>query len=597
MLRQTLIALLLVVSRSVAVQTSDQISPKPLVVTPQDPVAVRDVAPGAALADFGRDGFARPWLDIEASSQCTVVFRLGEKLLDGRVDTNPPGSVRFAEYELQLAPGRRIYRPGLRRDPRNTMSLGKPGDDPPILMPEEIGEVYPFRYVEVLIPEGSGVSLKAVGRDMVHYPFDDEASYFHCSDSVLNAVWDLCKYSVKATSFCGIYVDGDRERIPYEADALINQMCHYGVDAEYGMARATLELLTDHATWPTEWLLQMPQIAWNDYIHTGDASFLERRYDDLVAKALIPLRDSLDLISTKGGVSSDIAKAVHFNGLGGPIRDIVDWPHKGGFGSMGEDDYYEYTAHNTVVNAYHAKALDCLSKIAQTIGRKEDSQRFAEMSEATRKALRKLCFDEAAGVYRDGVESSHSALHANVFPLAFGLVDKGDIPSVVDFIKSRGLVCSVYAAHFLLEALYEAGAGDYALSLMSSTDERSWYNMIREGSTITMEAWGQKYKPNQDWNHAWGAAPASAIPHGLMGVTLLAPGGSRIRFRPQPGGLDSAEAVVPTPRGGVACSFERLPDGRYRYEITVPKGVRASVELPGRGKPLSRGAGRHIFVR
>ena len=573
------------------------VAPKAVVLTPQEPVSVRETATGVFLADFGRDAFSQPWFDLTAGSSCAVVFRLGEKLLDGHVDTNPPGSVRFAEYELLLEPGRRTYRPGLRRDPRNTMSLGKPGNDPPVLMPDEIGEVYPFRYVEVLIPEGSDAVLNAVGRDMAHYPFDDNASSFHCSDTVLNAVWDLCKYSIKATSFCGIYVDGDRERIPYEADALINQMCHYGVDSEYGMARASLEYLIDHSTWPTEWLLQMPQIAWNDYLHTADPSLLERRYDDLVAKALIPLRDSLGLISTKGGVSPDIAKAVHFNGLGGPIRDIVDWPHKGGFGSMGEDDYYEYVAHNTVVNAYHAKALECLANIAEVIGRKDDAQRYSDMHAATRKALRKLCFDEEAGIYRDGAESSHSALHANVFPLAFGLVDDDDIPSVVEFIKSRGPVCSVYAAHFLLEALYAAGAGEYALSLMRSTDERSWYNMIREGSTITMEAWGQKFKPNQDWNHAWGAAPASAIPHGLMGVTLLAPGGSLIRFRPQPGGLDSAEAVVPTPRGGVACSFRRLPDGRYRYAITVPKGVRAQVELPGRGKPLRRGAGRHVFVR
>ena len=29
--------------------------------------------------------------------------------------------------------------------------------------------------------------------------------------------------------------------------------------------------------------------------------------------------------------------------------------------------------------------------------------------------------------------------------------------------------------------------------------------MIRVGSTITLEAWDNKFKPNQDWNHAWGA--------------------------------------------------------------------------------------------
>jgi hypothetical protein len=35
-----------------------------------------------------------------------------------------------------------------------------------------------------------------------------------------------------------IYVDGDRERIPYEADAYINMLSHYAVDSEYSIVLA-----------------------------------------------------------------------------------------------------------------------------------------------------------------------------------------------------------------------------------------------------------------------------------------------------------------------------------------------------------------------
>ena len=35
--------------------------------------------------------------------------------------------------------------------------------------------------------------------------------------------------------------------------------------------------------------------------------------------------------------------------------------------------------------------------------------------------------------------------------------------------------------------------------------------MLRIGSTITTEAWANIYKPNHDWNHAWGAAAANII--------------------------------------------------------------------------------------
>jgi hypothetical protein len=80
-------------------------------------------------------------------------------------------------------------------------------------MPNYIGEVYPFRYLEIKNYKGN-LNPKQVVRTMVNYTFDENASNFSSSNEVLNEIWEFCKYSMKATSFCGYYVDGDRERIP-----------------------------------------------------------------------------------------------------------------------------------------------------------------------------------------------------------------------------------------------------------------------------------------------------------------------------------------------------------------------------------------------
>ena len=69
---------------------------------------------------------------------------------------------------------------------------------------------------------------------------------------MLNQIWDLCKYSIKATSFTGVYVVGDRERIPYEADAYINQLSHYTTDRENNIAKNTIAYFMEFPTWPTE---------------------------------------------------------------------------------------------------------------------------------------------------------------------------------------------------------------------------------------------------------------------------------------------------------------------------------------------------------
>lgn len=137
----------------------------------------------------------------------------------------------------------------------------------------------------------------------------------------------------------------------------------------------------------------------------------------------------------------------------------------------------------------------------------------------------------------------------------------------------------VYGAQFLMDALYDAGEAEYALSMLTKIDDRGWYNMIRAGSTITFEAWDGKYKPNQDWNHAWGAVPANIIPRKLMGVEPLEPGFSLVRIRPQTASLEWAKAVLPTIRGQIRMKIENKK-GIYSLRVSIPPNMEADVYLP-----------------
>ena len=234
-----------------------------------------------------------------------------------------------------------------------------------IEMPNYIGEVYPFRYVELDDYEGNLPEDDIIRTD-INYSFDENASSFISSDSILNQVWDLCKYSMKATSFCGYYVDGDRERIPYEADAFINQLSHYAVDAEYSIARGSMKHLLFNPTWPTEWTLYNILMAWNDYLYSGDNRFIVKYYDELKIKTLLDLADESGLISTlTGKQTEDFFKKLHKNhwGKNNNLRDVVDWPQAqppGGFDNLthyigsekeypGENDGYVYQKYNAVV--------------------------------------------------------------------------------------------------------------------------------------------------------------------------------------------------------------------------------------------------------
>lgn len=529
---------------------------------------------GVARVDFGKASFGQLKLTLDSETgNDTVTVRFGEAILpDGRINRAPGGTIRYAAYTVPLRQGRHSYTVQFVPDRRNTGAQA-------IKMPEYIGEVLPFRYVEI---EGYAGDLNEndVVRANVHYPFDDFAAHFESSDPVLNAVWELCKYSIKATTFAGVYVDGDRERIPYEGDVYINQLSHYGVDKDYSLARHSHEYVMHHATWPTEWILQSVLIAYNDYLYTGDIRSASHHYEDLKAKLLLPLREANGLMSTRTGKQNDtLMRAIHFNG--GALRDIVDWPHTGGFGMVGngETDGFVFTDYNAVVNAYHYQALRDMERMAGVLGRTDDAERFAEYADETYRAYQSLLWDSQRGVYRDGVDTEHASLHTNMMAMAFGLVPASNRASVMDFIRSRGMACSVFGSQFLLDAIYNAGDGDYGLALLTSQSDRSWYNMIRAGSTITMEAWDNKYKPNQDWNHPWGAVPANIIPRKLMGVEPLVPGWKEFRVRPQIGTLEHASIRVPTIRGEVSLSCAQ-DENSYTLALTVPANALAHVELP-----------------
>ena len=405
-------------------------------------------------------------------------------------------------------------------------------------MPEQIGAVMPFRYVEIENWPGP-LEPNSLRQMAVFYPFDDTAAKFSCSDESLNEIWELCHYSMKATSFCGLFIDGDRERLPYEADAYINQLGWYACTRDLTLPRYSHEHLITHATWPTEWPLHSVFMAWADLLYTGDTTSLIQFYEDLKAKTLIALAREDGLISTE---IPPVPRSVLDSIYGSSLRDIVDWP-------AGERDGYDMKPINTVVNAFHYRALELMVAMAERLDNSEDANMFRARAAKVYAAFNEKLFNPETGLYVDGQGSNHSSLHANMFPVAFGLVPQQRMDPVVEFIKSKGMACSVYGAQYLLEALYSAGEADAALDFLVNQTDRGWWHMIhRVGTTISLEAWDNKYKPNQDWNHAWGAAPANIIPRCLMGVEPLEPGWRRVRIRPQPGSLSQASLDLPTVR-------------------------------------------------
>ncbi len=549
-----------------------------------EPVEFRQIEEGTYFADFGKAAFGTLNINYSAKKEEKLIIGLGEKLLDGKIDKNPGGTIRYQEVELEVEPGKSEYQIELIPDERNTKSIA-------VALPDSFPVIMPFRYVEISgendFPEAE-IKSEDLNREAYFTYFEDNSSSFSSSNDILNQVWKMCKYSQKATSFAGYYVDGDRERIPYEADAYLNQLSHYSVDNEYAIARKTIEYFMDYPTWPTEWQLHVALLFYQDYMYTGNTELITKYYEPLKHKTLMELEYKYGLISTESPKHNGKFMAkLGFADTTQRVRDIVDWPpaqKDTGWKlpkdwPQGERDGFVFTPISTVINSFYYQNMKIMAEFAGILGKTEEKLDFEMRAARVKNSINQYLFNKEGGYYQDGIETNHGAIHSNMLPLAFGIVPDDYKNEVVEYIKSRGMGCSVYGAQFLMEALYNAGAADYALELMTATHDRSWYNMIKGGSTISWEAWDLRYKPNQDWNHAWGAAPANIVARNMWGIQPLKPGFRVAEIYPQLADLKSSSIVVPTVKGQIKADYKKFSGRLSQYLIDLPANMVAEFKL------------------
>lgn len=514
------------------------------VLEEQTPGNVRTFDRGVSVADFGKDAYCHLVLTLNAETESRLDVLVGEVLKpDGRIEENPGGSRICCKETLTVKPGTAEY---LMKFPPHRNPYG--GISSP-----QTPEIAPFRYVEIRNP--NGIEVAKVVR-VAHFPeFDDNASAFRCDDPELVKVWEFCKYSVKACIPYGLYIDGNRERLPYEADSYITALSHFAVDANYAACRTSIEWSLDHPTWPTEWRLLMPELVKVYLLYSGDGTTVRGWYERLKPFLLNLCIDERGLLDSKRYPDG--------------IRDIVDWPEK-------ERDGYEMKNVNFVPNAFRHLALLDMAYLAEVAGHKDEAAKYRAEAAALNDRLHEVMFDGT--LFVDSPGSKHHSVHAQMAAVCTGIVREEEKAAVAEFLKGKGMDCSVYGAQYLLNACFELGLGDHAVKLMTSDGLRSWRNMLRAGATVTMEAWDNSVKPNQDWNHSWATAPANVVARRLFGIRPLDSGFRRFCVEPDLSVLKNGFYRQPTPVGPIEVTIR---DGKV-VSIQYPAGTRLVASDPSR---------------
>lgn len=513
-------------------------------------------------------------ITLPANEPVALVYDLGAKTL-GRfyIDVEaPPGTIvdiAFAE-DLQNNRPWILKRPGLytalrfiTRKNNNYFESFKP---------------YGARYIQVNISgHQAPVKMNDVGMISQVYPFE-KAGSFECSDTMLNAIWELGWRTLIVCSEDSYTDTPFRERGLYAGDALpeyaislvgsgdsrlmqhctflFSQMYSDLMDSGSERKHASVNHMADYP------LLTLLAWAWT-INRTGDMEYAEEYYDGY--------RNLME--NTAGWRRAD--------GLLEHPRAFVEWTR------------IDKNATLTAVQSLAAYCFRTMAGISEML-EKDDAEWFLEEERKTLEAMQRLCWDENKGAFIDGFRKEQPIDHhypiSSIWPTLFGqttpeqearlsgfygktLEDIGDV--------DRQRLATPYGGFYIIDALYRQGYTETAQRFM----KKYWSPMILKHNDTAWENFGDGSDGGGQGtlSHAWSGGPTYHMTRHILGVDMGFPEFNHpdtLVFRPNTVDLSWAKGRVPHPRGIIDVSW-KISGDRLFFNCEVPEGVIWSVEPAG----------------
>ena len=473
---------------------------------------------------------------------------------------------------------------------------------------KSIKGVIPFRYAEITTT--SKLNDFEVEKINVEYPFDGEVSEFKSSDKLLNDIWELCYNTIINTSFSGIFIDGNRERKPYEADAYLSQISQLSLFNDPRISFLTIEYLLKNPNSILEWSFLMIEMVKEQYLNFGDKNFLRKNYDELKNRLFLSKINSksfLDVTDSIGNYHLKIKNKI--------LKPIIDWPpierkdfeikqqsffelikinfeilyrkirkltfyvynldnlqsyHELKIDYLRNEKLKEIYPNNFVVNAYLLNAVDSMRYISMELDLKNDYIFYNDFYKNLKESLINNFYNQKNNFFWDTEQKKSSSFHSNLFGVLFNVVKSDNKKIIKKHLISDLSKPSVFISHFFLKMLYQNNFDDIALQYLKSQSERSWSSMINKGLTMTSEVWQEEIKKDMDYSHAWGSSPIFHIIRNIVGLNPVDPSYDKIIISPKPGNLESFSSKVVTPKG--IFNIEYISNNQnIIYKIKYPK--------------------------
>ncbi|MGB2165290.1 MAG: family 78 glycoside hydrolase catalytic domain, partial [Flavobacteriaceae bacterium] len=157
---------------------------------------------------------------------------------------------------------------------------------------------------------------------------------------------------------------------------------------------------------------------------------------------------------------------------------------------------------------------------------------------------------------------------------------KDSLKSALQKAPAQHLTTGIFGTPYALEAISEYLSPQTTINIVNNIDYPGWGYMVEQGATTLWETWKESdniysnshpmFGSVTEWFYRWLGGIRPDPKH---------PGFKKFFIKPfTPKGLDSVSTSYAAPQGEILSQWSKRDRG-YRYEITVPEGSVAQVEL------------------
>ncbi len=422
----------------------------------------------------------------------------------------------------------------------------------------------------------SSLKIRRVYGVFVHYQVQNRGE-FHCSNSMLNRLWDLGKHTLLCCMEDTFTDCPTFEQTLWILDARNEALICEAAFGESEITRRSIRMAAlslkrsdmVESQVPSAWQDIIPsfsliwvQMIWEYFWFSSDRIFLDELYP-FVSKMLNSILDKY--IDAKTNLFC-INK-----------WNFLDWSHI--------DSNHKCVTHNNILLA---AALDYASKIAGALGKRSDKRRWLNAAGIVRTAINKEMWSETKNAYIDSIhndgEKSTTVSHpVNTLAMLYNIAPKNRKKHIAEIVmgkRKKGIVPfgAPGIMFFLLEQYAESGKIKELLKFMHGP----WREMLDAGATTLWEmykSFASEEYPTRSYCHGWSAGPTYFMSRYILGVHALKPGFTQVLIQPELDNLKFARGKVPANKYDI-CADWRRKNNHFYGSIKLPKEIKASFKLP-----------------